>query len=291
MVSNSRKRWFLITVSTNSQTREAIGNFLFEKGATGLVETDQALEAFYPGTIDIAGIAALLHEYFDELANLGFAVDRDAVAVREVEDQDWNAEWKKDYHAIRVTERIMIRPSWEEIPDYAPAIVIQIDPEMAFGTGTHATTRLCLRLMEEHFQPNLSILDIGTGTGILAIAAVKMGAAKTVGLDIDPLATATAKKNAWINGASDKICLFTGTLAALRPSPFDLVLANVNREQILKNLPMMKEMLDYRSKLVLSGLLIEEEGIVRETLVTQGMSVHETAADEEWLAIVASIRM
>jgi len=133
------------------------------------------------------------------------------------------------------------------------------------------------------------VLDIGTGTGILAIAAAKLGAGRITAIDIDPVAATTAQKNAEINGVTGKIQIFVGSLAGLRARKYDLVMANLNREQILKSLPFIKEMLDYRSVCLLSGILAEEERAIREQLLQQGFFPLEMTSEEEWLAFKVRI--
>ncbi len=290
MASRELKHWWQVTVPVTPSIREAVSNYLFEIGATGVIEKDGAVEAFFPSAISGEKLLAGIEEYLSQLEELGLSHRPETISIVELADRDWNAEWKKDYHAIRVSPGILIKPSWEAIPRDAPPCVIEIDPEMAFGTGTHATTQLTLRLMEKNIRPGASVLDIGTGTGILAIAAAKLGAGPITALDIDPLAAITARKNAVINNVADKLRIFAGTLAGLRARKYDLVMANLNREQILKSLPFIKEMLDYRSVGLLSGILAEEERVMREQLLHRGFFPLEMTAEEEWLAFKVRIK-
>ncbi len=290
MPSREIQHWWQATVPVTSPIKEAVSNYLFEIGATGVIEKDGAIEAFFPSTIPSENLFADIKGYLGQLEELGFSLRPEAFSIVELADRDWNSEWKKNYHAIRISAGILIKPSWEATPSDAPPCVIEIDPEMAFGTGTHATTKLTLRLMEKNIRPGTSVLDIGTGTGILAIAAAKLGAGQITAIDVDPLAATTAQKNAAINGVVDRLQIFAGSVASLRPFKYDLVMANLNREQILKSLPFIKEMLDYRSVCLFSGILAEEEKVIREQLLQCGFSPLEMTSEEEWLAFKVRIK-
>jgi len=274
----------VLSVKTDPQTVEAISNFFFEMGAQGVEEKDDALEATFPGEMSAQEIRQSVNDYLTSLKQLGFAVFPETISLQRIQDKDWNAEWKKNYHAIRITENILIKPSWEEQQDEAPKVVIKIDPEMAFGTGTHETTRLCLQLLEETIRPNARILDVGTGTGILAIAAIKLGAGLTFAFDIDPVAVHTARANAVKNGAISRLYLFTGTISALSNTKFDLVLANVNRTQIENMLNDFYRLTSPNSQLIISGILKDEDERITEQFLAQGFTVLYRKTEGEWIA-------
>ncbi len=280
-------RWLQLSVPTTEASAELISGFLFALGAQGVVEQSGCLEAYFSDVVNDAKERTVI--FLQALQKQGLAVDPDQVRTSIVENQDWNAEWKKGYTSLRVGKNILIHPSWEPAPADAPGCVIQIDPEMAFGTGTHATTQLCLRLLEEHVRPQDWVLDIGTGAGILAIAAIKLGAAAVYAFDVDEVAVETARKNAAANNVLSAVHLSVATMATFKPPArrFDRMVANINRDQIVKMLPLMQKMLDYPVQIILSGILVEEEEIIARELAFLQWELCEVYHQQEWLACVA----
>ena len=204
--------------------------------------------------------------------------------VREVVDQDWLGEWKKSWQPVEVGERFIIAPPWAEIPDEHGRIVIRIEPGMAFGTGTHETTRLCLAAIEKYFAGG-SFLDVGTGTGILAIAAAKLFPdARIEACDTDAEAIAIARENARLNGVAEKITFRVGTIEETTASA-DLVCANLTADVIATILPALLSATC--GHLVLSGILDSQAEAVNARLLECGVSEPcETMQDGEWVAIV-----
>jgi len=280
------KFWTSLFVPAISPTGEAISAFLLSSGATGIVEQTGGIQAFFPGSMPVRPLKEEVVRYLLALQDLGFETHPDRIEIETIDDRDWNSEWKKNYHGFSLGERIFIKPSWEAPPAQPYECLIEIDPEMAFGSGTHATTRLCLLQIEKLVRGGERVLDIGTGTGILAIAAVKLGAAAVTAFDIDPIAAETCAKNASRNNVRSSISIFTGTLHTLRPDSFrwDIVLANVNRNEIFKLLPLMQKVLHYPAELVLSGILAEEAEAIQAAVTSQGFQVIETVHSEEWVA-------
>jgi ribosomal protein L11 methyltransferase len=283
------KFWTSLLIPVNPPTGEAISAFLLSSGATGIVEQNGGIQAFFPGSMPVRPLKEEVVRYLHALRDLGFETHPDRIAFETIDDRDWNSEWKKSYHGFSLGERIFIKPSWEALPTQPYECLIEIDPEMAFGSGTHATTRLCLLQIEKLVHGGERVLDIGTGTGILAIAAAKLGAATVTAFDIDPIAAETCVKNAIRNGVRSQISIYTGTLHALRSSAhWDIVLANVNRNEIFKLLPLMQKVLHYSVELVLSGILAEEAEAVNAAVTSQGFHVIETVHSEEWVACRAT---
>lgn len=273
-----------ITIPCQGEIQEVVSSFLFDLGATGVIEMPSGLEAFFDG--EPLQVVQEVKKYLEALQELGHDTTPDRVTCEVAPNRDWNAEWKKSYTGFAISDRIFIKPSWEAPPQRSYDCLIEIDPEMAFGTGTHATTRLCLEFMEAHLKPGDNVLDIGTGTGILAMAAVKLGAASVIAFDVDAVAAETAQRNAAINGVGEKIDIFAGTLETLMPArhKFDLLLANVNRSEILKMLPLLEKLLDYPVQMILSGILREEETIIRSALEQFHFQACEFRYGDEWLA-------
>lgn len=278
------KNWLQMTVPVSNETNELVSNFLFEIGVEGVVEGKGILTAYFPPPFSSDKLVQLVQNYLDELKKMGHSIPSITIRVDEIQDRDWNEEWKKNYGLVWISDRILIKPSWTALPQNPPQCTIEIDPEMAFGTGTHATTSLTLRLLQKNIHGNERILDIGTGTGILSIAAVMLGAKEAIAFDIDPVAAHTAVHNAMKNKVNENIHVFAGSLQSLVKTKFDVIVANVNRSVILKLLFSMPELLDYDGKIILSGILDSEETMLRDAFTAHRLQVLEMASEDEWVA-------
>lgn len=278
----SWSRWFFYAPPA---LRDAISCLCFDHGANGLIEHPEGMEAFFQPSKSIHEIEAAYTDLMASLRSRGFDVQLPKPEISAVHEQDWNREWKKEWRTISVTERIWIRPSWLPAPLPTPDCLLEIDPEMAFGTGTHATTRLTLMRLEESIAGGESVLDVGTGTGILAIAAIKLGAAYCIALDVDPIAVETAQRNAYKNDVADHIAFYTGTVDALLPRCFDRIVANIQRSVLLPMLVELENRLSCGGQLILSGLLVEEENEIHRELEKLHLLDWLTVAEGEWIAI------
>jgi ribosomal protein L11 methyltransferase len=207
------------------------------------------------------------------------------LAIARLEDIDWNAEWEKTIQPIRVGQRIVIAPSWNPHTPEPGDLVLTIDPKMSFGTGYHETTRLSLRLLENSVRPGDSMLDIGTGTGVLAIAALKLGASQAVGVDIDEWSEMNAQENARVNDVSDRLTILRGTLADVPAGQFDIVAANIQRSVLVPIMGDMVQRLKSSAHLLLSGLLVGDEEEIRQTARAAGAAVLSRESENEWIAL------
>jgi ribosomal protein L11 methyltransferase len=207
-----------------------------------------------------------------------------------VADQDWLAEWKKGYEPIAVGQSLLICPSWRrDQARNSDRIVIEIDPGMAFGTGTHETTRGCLELLEKYWKGG-SLLDVGTGTGILAIAAVKLRpGSRVVGFDLDPEAVEVALENAAINGVADEIEIEVNKLSSYQGQEFDLILANLTADVIIPLSPEFPQVLKPQGALIVSGILREQTDDVRAALESHNLSLIEMMPEGEWMTMALQI--
>ena len=204
-----------------------------------------------------------------------------------IADQDWLAEWKKGYEPIEVGQRLLICPSWKR--DQAKEtgrVVVEIDPGMAFGTGTHETTRGCLEMLEKYWPPQSgsgSLLDAGTGTGILAIAAIKLApGSRVTGFDVDPEAIEVARENAAINGVADDIEIEVNKLRSFHGQEFDVVLANLTADVIVPLAADFAQVTGPQGALIVSGILREQGDEVKSALAEQSFKVIEEKPDGEW---------
>jgi ribosomal protein L11 methyltransferase len=201
---------------------------------------------------------------------------------------EWKDKWKEGFKAFRASDRVVVRPAWDT-DDYTDKseIVITIDPGMAFGTGTHETTAMCLAALERLVRPGVSVLDIGTGSGILAIAASMLGAARVTAVEYDADAAASASANFEINGVADRVELLEGDIRELAVSfaAYDVVVANITSGLIGRIAGILPTLIAHGGKLIVSGLLAEEGAQVGNTLAEAGFAVTSTEAKGEWLTL------
>ncbi|MDD2736097.1 MAG: 50S ribosomal protein L11 methyltransferase [Desulfuromonadaceae bacterium] len=212
-------------------------------------------------------------------------------ALSAVNTEDWSSSWKVHFKPLRVGKHLLIVPTWEDAVVLPGDLVIRIDPGMAFGTGGHETTRLCLELLESVMEnsPLLtipSLLDLGTGSGILAIAANLLGAGRILALDIDPDAVEIACDNLTLNDMSDSIECGTVPLESLAEN-FDIILANILAEELVRLAPYLMERMHPGGSLILSGILAEKEPFVRQGFASQPLLTYiRTVSDGEWVAML-----
>lgn len=203
-----------------------------------------------------------------------------------VDDSDWNENWKKYFHTTEIGERLAVVPSWENYGNPENRTLLHIDPGAAFGTGTHATTSLCLNILEQSVTDGVSVLDIGCGSGILAIASVLLGAEKAVGVDIDAQSVKTARENAEINKISDKTEFIVGDLAEKVNGCYNIVCANIVADVIVKLLPDVGEFMTDDGILIVSGIIDIRKADVLSAVEKNDFRVAAEAYKDNWCAFV-----
>ncbi|MGA9119862.1 MAG: 50S ribosomal protein L11 methyltransferase [Bacteroidota bacterium] len=206
------------------------------------------------------------------------------IEIRTILAQNWNAQWEESIQPVQVTPGIIIAPSWHPVTAKTGQIVLTIDPKMSFGTGHHETTRLVLEMMEHRIEKGCTMLDVGTGTGILAITAVKLGARIAVGVDIDEWSYENANENAAANGVSQQLRIYRGELADVPAGSFDIVAANIQRNVLEEMLGALSARANPDGWLFLSGILTSELPGMRTTIAYAGLRVEEERTAEEWAA-------
>ena len=283
----SGRVWFAVDVIALPEAQEACEYGLMEAGALGtetnvLADGGQQITAYFGDSVDEASVRAAVSEAF-RIYNLSPAALPE-LKTREVANRDWLAEWKQSWQPVEVGERFLIAPPWSEIPGTNDRIVIRIEPGMAFGTGTHETTRLCLVAIERHFTGG-SFVDVGTGTGILAIAAAKLvPEARIEACDTDEEAIAIARENAILNHVAGNISFQVGSVE-VKTASADCVCANLTAETILPLLPALLGATCGR--LILSGILVEQTESIRSRLSELGIQTgYEVVTDGEWAAFI-----
>ena len=267
-----------LDVDIEAEAREAVEYALMEAGALGTETTDHIVTGYFAELPERERVRSELFEAL-RIYNLPSSSVRD-MNLREVEDRDWLEEWKQNWQPVEVG-RFIIAPPWAELGDVHDRLIIRIEPGMAFGTGTHETTRLCLNAIQKHFAGG-SFLDVGTGTGILAIAAAKLfPEARVEACDTDEVALAIARENAAANHVS--IDFRAGSIDDTTASA-DLCCANLTADVIVPMLPVLIGATC--GKLILSGILETQIELVRAGLHACGVDDFEVAEDGEWVAFI-----
>lgn len=248
------------------------------------------VRAYFPYNSDLETVQSEISVFLNNLAvqHPEYAVTPPMVS--KVSSEDWSNNWKTNFKTVRVGRRLLIVPSWEEAQPRPDDIVLHLDPGMAFGTGGHETTRLCLELLERIMDemPTLispSVLDLGTGSGILAMAAVQLGAGRVCAVDIDPQAVEVARENLAANGLAGQVEFSTTPLESMTAN-FDVILANILAEELVRLAPHLTERLAAGGMLVLSGILAEKESLVRKGFAPYPLDYLETYHDGEWVAVL-----
>ncbi|MCW7754809.1 50S ribosomal protein L11 methyltransferase [Desulfobotulus sp. H1] len=206
----------------------------------------------------------------------------------EIDEEDWAESWKAFFWPEKIGRRIVVKPTWRSYEPEGDDIVLKIDPGMAFGTGTHPTTSLCIRKLEELVRPGDAVLDVGTGSGILLMAAGALGAGRLVGVDNDAVAVDVAAANLSLNGfGPEKRELFVGNLADRVEGLFDLVVANILAEVVVILIPDIRRVLRPGGRVILSGIIEEKVPMVLDALTGSGFSAAESELDRGWAVCVA----
>jgi ribosomal protein L11 methyltransferase len=286
-LSAATSTWYALDLVIEPDAHEAIEYALMEAGALGTqLENDadqlQRATGYFAEVPDRERVRTEMADALRIYSLPSSYVHN--MSLRQVEDQDWLGAWKKSWQPVEVGERFLIAPPWSEIEDDVGRIIIRIEPGMAFGTGTHETTRLCLAALEKHFTGG-SLLDVGTGTGILAIAAAKIAPdARVEACDTDAEAVAIAEENARLNGVADRIEFSVGTVVESTASA-DVVCANLTADVIVPLLPALLGATC--GQLILSGILETQVEFVSNALHQNGAdTLLEVNQDGEWVAIV-----
>jgi ribosomal protein L11 methyltransferase len=318
-------QWHELTVLATESSEEMVTHYLTELGAAGVSVEEgwdenkpredkfgeffdgplnnirkgyAEFKAYFPEGTDMVNIAAQLKVLLAELPEYGYDAGEFTISTGDVHEDDWAHAWKKYFKPIAVTERLTIKPTWEEYTAREGELIIEIDPGMAFGTGTHPTTSLCLKALDSAISGGEQIIDVGTGSGILAIGAIKLGAERVLAVDLDPYAVKNAKQNVEQNGLESVIEVrMSDLLGVLNEAgdtapdkvkpPVDIVVANILAEIIMLFIDDVREVLKPGGIYICSGIYKNKELAVESALLAAGFEIVDKLRQEEWVAFVA----
>jgi len=285
------KRWLVFSLLIPKTLAEPVSNFLMEQGATGIEEVEEdfnqkRLRVYFLQNGQGKEILRAFHRYLRSLRNIEPEASRISVEISFISEQDWGENWKRFFKPVRIGSRFIVKPPWSRIRLKKGEIAIEINPGMAFGTGTHATTQLCLEALEKRLKKKgLTVLDVGTGSGILSIAAARLGAAEVWGIDLDAVAVEIAKENVIENGISQQVKIRKARIGEIRKR-FDLVVSNIDFRGLRRTRRTMLSHLKKHGFLILSGILDKEEERLHQYYVATGeLQWVETAQQGEWVCL------
>jgi len=318
-------RWHELTVLATESSQEMVTHYLTELGAGGVSVEESWSEdkprntsfgelydtplndirqgyaifkAYFSEDTKMEPIAVELKALLEGLPEFGYDAGEFTIEIGDVHQDDWADAWKQYFKPMAITERLTIKPTWEDYTPRENELIIELDPGMAFGTGTHPTTALCLKALDNAITGGEQIIDVGTGSGVLAIGAMKLGASKVLALDLDPVAVTCATENIELNGYENDVEVrLSDLLGVLHEngndkssevvSPVDLVVANILAEIILLFLGDVMEVLKPGGIYITSGIYKNKEMVVEAGLLAAGFEIIDVLRQEEWIAFVA----
>ncbi len=248
-----------------------------------LVKSDRTRSVIHIYVSECDNAAEAVTYLTEHLAAAGISAE---VQSEDTDDSDWNENWKKYFKAFSVGERLAVCPSWETYENTDSRTVINLDPGAAFGTGTHATTSLCMEILEKNVTDTTTVLDVGTGSGILSIAALLLGAKSAIGVDIDAQSVQVAKENAVINGVSDRAQFIVGDLAEKISGKYDIVCANIVADVVIRLFENIADFMNDDGILIVSGIIDMRAVDVESAAAQHGFNIKEKLMREEWCAYI-----
>ena len=308
-------KWTELSILTTHEAVDAVSNILHEAGASGVVIEDSkeltkeridqfgeiyalnpddfpkngvVVKAYLSATSFLAETVEEIKAAITNLINYNINIGENLLSISEVNEEDWATAWKKYYHPVKISERFTIVPTWE---DYTPVstdeLIIELDPGMAFGTGTHPTTVMCLQALEKVVKQGDSVVDVGTGSGVLSVGAALLGASQVHALDLDLVAVNAAKENVELNKVDHVVEVFHGNLLDTVKEPADVVVANILAEIIMTFTDDAFSIVKPGGYFVTSGIIGAKKEDVKNALITSGFDIEEVLMMEDWVAIIA----
>ena len=305
-------QWAEVSVDTSHEAMDLVSEILQELGAAGVVIEDPALlneyirsglwdytdlkeseetevvrvKAYWALDEELEGKLQHLAVRLDGLASNGIDKGAGAVSWKAVADEDWAETWKEFFHTEKIGARTVIKPTWEEYEAKAGEIVVELDPGAAFGTGQHATTSLCIRALEDLVQPGMTVFDVGTGSGVLAIVAAKLGAKRVEAVDFDPVAVRIAAENVRQNGVANVVRTGQSDLLKSVEGKADLIIANIIADIIVRLFGEVEGSLAAGGTMLLSGIIEDRLPDVVEAATAHGFAVEKIEQEKGWAAVI-----
>ena len=288
--------WTELVVETTNEAIDAVTNILMENEAGGVQIDDDDLNdvriiTYFPANVNVAEKVPELEMQIKRLSQFGIDPGKATVKLSDVNDDSWRDVWKKYYHPVQVGEHLVVCPSWEAYDRQPDDVVLTLNPGMAFGTGTHDTTRLCMELLEKYITPQDTVLDVGCGSGILAITAALLGANKIIGCDIDEVAVKVAGENAALNGVQDRIAFHQGDLTSQVEGSFQIICANIVADVIIRLSEDAGRYLAKDGIFITSGIIDTREQDVLNALEQNGFQVIERRTSGGWVALACKAKV
>ncbi|AOS99932.1 50S ribosomal protein L11 methyltransferase [Exiguobacterium sp. A1_3_1] len=310
-------KWSEICVHTTQEAIEAVSNILHEAGASGVVIEDVEdfemmshrednfgeiwdetkrdeyptqgvlVKAYLAESSDLTDTIKGIEHDIQQLTNFGLSIGTGAVTLTQVDEEDWAHSWKQFYKPVKISRHLTVVPMWEDYTPQPDEKIIELDPGMAFGTGTHPTTVLCIQAIENYLQEQDRVVDVGTGSGVLAIAAAKLGAKDVFALDLDEVAVKSATENVALNEVSEQITVRQGDLMKELSEPVELIVANILAEVILLFVKDAYTLTLPGGHFIASGIISQKKDMVVQAMQEAGFTIVETTKLEDWVAIIA----
>ncbi len=281
--------WLEITIDIDPSAREAVSAFLMDMGCDGVVSEDfenAFMKAYLPHENNPDTIKKKFETFFYDLKEIFPDISTPVLEIKEIADQDWSTSWRNFFYLEKITDNLMILPAWEPMPYPVEGHIIRIDPGTAFGTGKHETTRMCLAALEENVpEKPWVMLDVGTGSGILAVYGAMLGAGEVTAIDIDPEAVIWAEKNIQLNEIPIEIDISTTPLEII-DRKYDIITANLIMNTILELNPIFPKVLSPNGMLILSGILNEQRERIEENLSRYGLRKTGEMLMGEWACML-----
>lgn len=310
------KDWMEVTVVTSSEAVEAVSGIMYNTGVKGVsiedpediefkkkhpgdwdyfdetlldVKDSAIVKGYYKEDEEFEGYVKYIKESVENLSQFAIDKGKGLVTVSKVNEEDWENNWKKYYKPAKIGQRIVVKPIWEQYDKKDGELLVELDPGMAFGTGTHETTRMCVKSLEKYVTKDSTVFDIGTGSGILAIAAAKLEAKRVVGVDLDPVAVKSASENVKYNDISN-IEILHGNLMEVVDGKADIVVANIIADIIIFLADDVKNFILPGGKFISSGIINTRKDDVVEKLKSAGFEIVEVLEEGEWVCIVSKLQ-
>ncbi len=308
-------KWSELSIHTTNEAIEAVSNIMHEAGASGVVIEDSedltkeredrfgeiysldpsdfpvdgvVLKAYLPVNSFLGETIKAIKVSINNLVSFGIDLGKNEVSINEVDEEEWATSWKKYYHPVKISQRFTIVPTWETYhPVSSDELIIELDPGMAFGTGTHPTTVMSLQALEKMVKPADRVIDIGTGSGVLAIGAALLSAKEVYALDLDEVAVRSAKSNIELNNVQDVVTVEEGNLTDKVSEAGDVVVANILAEVIISFTDDAFKIVKPSGWYITSGIIESKKNDVKAALEASGFIIEDVMMMEDWVTIIS----